>query len=1433
MPRMTRSTLLLAALSLALPVPSALAQDEVPDVLAPWVPWVTADLPYYGCTPRAGATDGDRGGEPLCSWPALLEVTTEDGGGTFVLTATLDREGSIALPGAGRVLPIDVEVDSRPAVVLSETGVPAVRAGAGEHRIEGRFVWETPPETLSVPTAIARVFLVEDGVRALAARGSGGEVWLHARETEAVEEDRVTFEVHRRLSDGSPMALTTRIVVRVAGRARELAVGDVLPDGAVPIDVTADLPARMQPNGELTLQLHAGEFTVTIEALVASPETSYRRPELGDPWPAQEVWVWAPNERFRQVELSGADGIDPARTSLPPEWTSYSAYLLDADAVLTLTTSRRGEPTPPPDELSLSRSVWLDATGDGFTVQDSLTLTMHGDHRIALSEGDLGRMTMNGADQLITIGDDGRPGIELRATSTSITAEWRHEGAPSDLPAVGWSEDAQSSYTSLNLPPGWELIHATGVDRAPGTWVSRWTLLGFFALLIIAAAIGRVMGLPWGLVAFVGVGLTFHQEEAPRWIWLGLAVLLALHRALAGKRFERWIRWAYLGTTVVAVLMTVIFSAYQLRNALYPQLAPAAYDTGEVGWGSSDVSMSRSAVMEEAPASVEYDEGGMGGRGLAVSGEVAAELRALGYDDGRWNGEAARAPAWAGYGSNSVWLDPNAIVQTGFGTPTWSWSSYALSFDGPVSGDHRIGLWLSPPWLTRLVTFLRAVFMLALLALALRKRPVAPPKDEPKTVGAVVPTVAAALLALAVAAPAHAQDIPTPEMLEALRERLARPAECDRCAEANRIAITIDGDRLAIDVEVSAASTTAYPLPGPSDTWVPETVLLDGRPTGAVVRLDSGFLHARVPEGVHLLRLEGPLGGRDAVTLAFGRAPRALAVTAEGWEVDGLAAETVPGSIQLRRLLSAELTEGAAPMRSELPTWLEIERRIDIGVRWTLSSTVRRRSPGDAPAVVRIPLLPGESVNSANVTVQDGQALVTLGQTDAEVSWSSTLTPAETVTLTAPGEGLLSEVWVLACSPLWHCESSGIHPTETASGASWEPRFHPWPGESLAITLSRPEAAEGQSVTVDRATATVRPGVRLTTTTIELGVRTSVSTSLRIDVPSGSDVRSLNVDHAARPLQREGDTVVIALQPGSHTVTLELQEGRGWAFAYETPSVTLGTAAVNLELVVEGSSDRWVLWIAGPAWGPAVLFWPYLALVLVLAYALSLRRTLAPKLHDWVLLLVGLTQIPAPAALIVVGWFFLMEQRRSTKMEGAFLFDVRQLFVIGYTLVAFGQLIWAIESGLLGDPQMSIEGPGSWDLHHRFFVDRSTGALPVATLFSVPTWVFRVLMFLWALWLAFTLLKWARWGWDAFKEDGLFRPLGGGDKDDKAEPAAPPEPTPPSPEITAAAAAAVEHVAPSAARLSEAKIDVPPEPDEPADDGPSDDEPSDDGPKPG
>ncbi len=70
---------------------------------------------------------------------------------------------------------------------------------------------------------------------------------------------------------------------------------------------------------------------------------------------------------------------------------------------------------------------------------------------------------------------------------------------------------------------------------------------------------------------------------------------------------------------------------------------------------------------------------------------------------------------------------------------------------------------------------------------------------------------------------------------------------------------------------------------------------------------------------------------------------------------------------------------------------------------------------------------------------------------------------------------------------------------------------------------------------------------------------------------------------------------------------------------------------------------------------------------------------------------------------------------------------------------------------------MQIAGNGSSAQTLRWFHDRVTTELPLAWVVSVPLMAYRLAMLAWALWIAWALLSWLRWGWGAFSAGGLWR----------------------------------------------------------------------------
>jgi hypothetical protein len=196
---------------------------------------------------------------------------------------------------------------------------------------------------------------------------------------------------------------------------------------------------------------------------------------------------------------------------------------------------------------------------------------------------------------------------------------------------------------------------------------------------------------------------------------------------------------------------------------------------------------------------------------------------------------------------------------------------------------------------------------------------------------------------------------------------------------------------------------------------------------------------------------------------------------------------------------------------------------------------------------------------------------------------------------------------------------------------------------------------------------------------------------------------------------------------------------------------------VNIELELALPLDRWVLALGGPRLGPAVLFWSLLAVALLVALALG-RLPLSPLgATSWLFLFVGLTQVPIWLAIAIAGWLVALGWRRAHPPVGDIAFNLLQTVLVALTALALAGLVFAIQQGLLGAPDMQIAGNGSTRELLRWYQDRSLAQLPGAFAFSVPLLVYRLAMLAWALWLAHALLGWLRLGWESFGTGGLWR----------------------------------------------------------------------------
>jgi hypothetical protein len=567
---------------------------------------------------------------------------------------------------------------------------------------------------------------------------------------------------------------------------------------------------------------------------------------------------------------------------------------------------------------------------------------------------------------------------------------------------------------------------------------------------------------------------------------------------------------------------------------------------------------------------------------------------------------------------------------------------------------------------------------------------------------------------------------------------------------------------LSLVLELDVVSDTGVPLPGGARSWLPQRIRVDGRDARGLRATDDGVLWLHVEAGKHRVELTGPLPERDSIELPLPLSPHRVTAMVQGWVLHGLLEDgRAERTLQLSRVREKRAGTAPALEAGELPPFVEVVRRIRMGLTWQVDTRVRRLTPVEPAILLELPLLPGEAVTTEGIRVRNGRVQLALGPGVPAVHWRSTLEVRPQVELRAPPAGGWKEVWRLDVSPIWHVDFGGIPSVhQPSAGAARVREWQPKAGESVTLQVVRPAGVDGRTVTIDSSQLRVSPGLRATDSTLALSLRSSRGGEHRVRLPEGAELQSVTIGGVARPIRQEGREVAVPLVPGSQQITLAWREQQGVRGHLRTPEVDLGMQSVNASLEVAMPESRWILAAGGPRLGPAVLFWSYVVVLALLAFGLG-RLPLTPlRFHHWLLLGLGLTQVPIGAAAIVVVWLLALGWRKSygNRVRGAW-FDVVQLGIAFVTAAALIALLVSIRTGLLGLPEMQIAGNGSSGYLLRWYQDRAGEALPQAWVLSVPLLVYRLSMLAWALWLAQALLRWLRWGWECFTHGELWRPL--------------------------------------------------------------------------
>lgn len=1356
-----------------------LLKTDVPEPLRPWVDWVLKGSEEKLCPSLYGDEE-----QHICQWPSLLELKIDEKSGEFSQKWSLYKDGFILLPGDSDHWPQNLKIDNKPATPVLRDEKPALYLKKGEYSISGNFLWDSIPESFQIPSETGILNLSVKGKKIeFPNRDAEGRLWLQATTESKFAEDRLEIRVHRRIDDQIPLELTTQISLEVSGKTREVLLNKALPDDFIPTSLTSPLPVKFEADGNLKVQLRPGSWKIELKARGLKSISAIQTPPGKELWAQEEVWVFQSYNNIRLVTIEGVPAIDPQQTTLPDEWKSLPAYRIKPGETIRLSEKRRGDSDPTPDQLSLSRDLWLDFDGRGFTLSDDVSGILRQSSRLEMNSPiRLGRVSVDGKDQLITsLEKDQKTGVEIRQSNLNLTADSRLEGALRKFSAVGWNHNFQKVSAVLHLPPGWRLFSVSGTDHVPNSWINQWSLLDLFLLMIITLAAAKLWGNKLAFVALLTLALIFPEKESPHWIWIALLAGQAVLPLLPQGKLQ-FVLKLYRGIVFIILLAVAIpFMIQQLREGTYPALENpqqvlqnetfGEFQRSKKGFMNADFDKVGGNVPNQMPApesppkmKKESDKPDVRVQDIEPTTGALAKRK---INDERAKKTIVTSEESLGFKNrkdyqselNLQGYQPGAQVQTGPGLPRWEWKEIPLQWNGPVNKDQTIRFILFSPFVNFSLSILR-VLLLAYLILSTFnlfesfKRFVC----KKQVVSVLLFFVFSSLFF--VSSVRAENGFPPAEILNELKNRLLEAPQCaPECASVSRMSLEASQNLLRIRLEVGAQSSTAVPIPGSSKEWIPERIMVDGQNFSGIKRLDDETLYLLLSPGTHQVVLEGSLPERETVQLALPLKPYRVEAKADGWNIEGIHENGISDdNLQLIRTQSSGKENSQTFQSGNLPPFVRVERNLILGLNWEVETHVIRVTTG-SPVVLEVPLLEGESVTTPEVRVENRKVKVSLAPQTSDFSWRSVLQEKSSLNLKASDSSSWMEVWQLNVSPLWHVDWKGIPAVRDPNSTNWFPEWHPWPGEELNLQITRPQAIAGSTLTIEQTLLILTPGLRTTDATLSLNLRSSLGGQHSVTLPEKAELQSVTINGMVQPIRQSGKTVTLPIVPGMQKIDLHWQEPTGIRFLYKTASIDLGSPSVNSETQIRLSNNRWVLFTHGPQMGPAVLFWSLLVVLILASFVLN-KLPLSPlKLHEWILLGLGLSQVPILLSILVAGWFLALAWRKNHPIEGKYKFNLFQILLIFWTIATLGILIGSIYDGLLGYPNMMIAGNGSSESLLRWFQDRTLSTFPQSYVISIPLFGYRLAMLSWALWIAWALLKWLKWGWKCYGESTVWKPI--------------------------------------------------------------------------
>lgn len=1375
-------------------------EPYVPTELKDWVSWVKDTHPEWECARTNNNYE--------CIWPGKISYNISQNEGRFELDVEILKDSWLPLPSSANHQPAKLLIKTASGVTLDapidqrEDGL-FIKLPKGNFHISGSFLWDSPPTELPLPDSYGMLEVTSAENTKLKFRRKESQLWIEStNQTSTV--NSLSLTVTRLIKDNLPLEISTLIRLKVAGGARSINLGKVLPLNSVPIKIESTLINHLSPEGDLAIQVSPGEYDIVITSILPQPVSSITlASNLSKLWPKDEIWSIETNSTLRVVEVSGGKSIPADLSELPDDWRNGTILAIPSEGTtIALKEITRGEQNPLPNTTAINRELWLDMSGEGFTAVDQISGTASRDFRLnALSETELGRVDVDGKQRLVTIDPVTQAkGVELRNSSINVSAVSRIAEKRS-FSAIGWNFDANNISLILNLPPSWKLFHVTGALDSTNSWTGSWDLMQIFIAILIILSTFKIFEKKAAILTAAIIVLNHNEFLAPQTMFIHVLILSALCFLVSdkttywGKMFNRLL----IITTGIWLFEVLTFEKLQFTQFLYPQLEAGTryrtaiqelllvFNSSIFNWPIIAGMIFGVLVLLHAISKMKGFLGGflklcvLGFAGIMFLSFVIVPSLFFGQSyrnqnvgssyNSSYNDESMRgskqelmesSDGGMAYGraskSKIPLIEEVAIqeneqaytaksLQSGPAVPSWRWRSYNISVSAPVSPEHKISLMLLSPLVNKTFTLTRMLLLGALVLIILKSLGLTNLVENLKK---RAPVIALLLFSLSQLSPTLASaETPSPEILKQLEDKIANTL-CSRaeCAQITLAEVTILKDKFKLKLEVSSEGKSAIVVPGPLTALVPNSIKINASSTLAANRRSDDFLVVRTGNGTNILEIEGEIVSDNAFSVAFPSTPLFIKVLAPEYLLEGLLPSgTAPEGLRFTKLDTSEDKTGQKKQseKTNLPYWVIANRQFNIGSRIIVKTTVERIGDLEKSFETQVPLLPEEQVISGSIRIEQGKAVVQFPSQVKEITFQSVLPFTDNLTITANNNPRFNETWSVICNDHTRCTASGIASISHETNGQQNFLWNPFPGEEIKIKLETLNASIGDHLTIDNLTNSVTYGLSKLSGDLQIQLRATEQTTFKIKLEDAVVIEALLLNNKQISTETTENSVSIILAPGNHSVNLRYSKNSLLGLFSKIPAITLNNQSHNISVIATPSLDRWILWTGGSTWGPCVVFWSKMIIICALCLLLTRFNLLKLSKFGAIFLGIGLSSVPILVMCLPLFWLILLNTWPQLRPKlSDFNRVIKLVLIISLSILATFVFYLIVKNGLLFDPPMLISGNGSSSHYFKWFFDYSEAALPQPYIISLPLWYWRGFSLVWSTWLVVSLLSWLK-----------------------------------------------------------------------------------------